>query len=321
VLIVLEESGRAALHRRLDMLTRGRAIRPEALSDFHYSANRRVKLDTEEWRERLRETAQSKPWRLIAFDPYARLKGFTDEDSQKESGPLLDFFRELRDLIPGTVFYNAHTGHEGTRQRGSSDFESYYETKITLLDKSGKQTLTTEHREAEATGPFDLSLRFDHKTRTVRIDADEDELSRKVREHLEEHPDDSANSVVDAVGGNRTRVLELVNQRRLESGSESLEPPGTSSPGQRRDGGSRVGLYEAPGTTPTDPPIEVVPNDGNHLCVEVPCQAPRLPGSLYCRAHGGTVAECSHDAFWQARDGCRRCVVCEPPAFPSEVVA
>lgn len=30
---------------------------------------------------------------------------------------------------------------------------------------------------------------------------------------------------------------------------------------------------------------------------------------------------CSHDAFWLARDGIRRCVVCEPPAFPSEVVA
>ena len=51
VLIVLEESGRKALHRRLDWLTRGRAIRPEDLTEFHFSANRRVKLDDEEWRK------------------------------------------------------------------------------------------------------------------------------------------------------------------------------------------------------------------------------------------------------------------------------
>ena len=30
---------------------------------------------------------------------------------------------------------------------------------------------------------------------------------------------------------------------------------------------------------------------------------------------------CSHDARWKARDGLLRCLVCEPPAFPSEVVA
>jgi hypothetical protein len=263
VLLVLEESGRAALHRRLDRLARGRAVAPGRLHHFHYAANRRVKLDDEEWRDRLRATCRQVDWRLIAFDPYARLKGSSDEDSQKESGPVLDFLRELRDLSSSTVIYVAHTGHEGTRQRGSSDFESYYESKLTIVEKSGKRTLTADHREAEASGPFELSFRFDGATRTLRIDADEDDLARRVREYLEEHPDASANTVVDAVEGNRQRILELVKRLR-EGGSESEEPPGTTPSGQRRDGGSTEGLYEASGTTPTDPPAEVVPILGNH---------------------------------------------------------
>ena len=264
VLLVLEESGRAALHRRLDRLTRGRAIAPTRLSEFHFSANRRVKLDDEDWRDRLRAACHNVDWRLIAFDPYARLKGSSDEDSQKESGPVLDFLRELRDLSSSTVLYVAHTGHEGKRQRGSSDFESYYESKLTLVDNSGKRTLTVDHREAEGCGPFELSFGFDAVTRTLRIDADEDELARRVREYLEEHPDAPANTVVSAMGASRPRVLELVKRLRPEGGSDSPEPPGTTPSGQRRDGGSARGLSEALGTTPSDPLSEVVPFGGNH---------------------------------------------------------
>lgn len=264
VLLILEESGRAALHRRLDMLTRGRAIRPNLLTNFHYSANRRVKLDDQEWRDRLRATCQAHPWRLIAFDPYARLKGGSDEDSQKESGPVLDFLRELRDLANATVLYVAHTGHEGTRQRGSSDFESYYETKLTLLDKGGKRTLSTDHREAEAAGPYELAFTFDSPTRTLRIDADEDELVRKVREHLKQDPEASGNAVHEAIGGNRAKVLELVKQHRHEGGTNLPEPPGTTSTRQSLSGGTDHGPYKGPGTTTTDPGQEVVPNGGYH---------------------------------------------------------
>jgi RecA-family ATPase len=44
VLLILEESGRAALHRRLDMLVRGRALEPGRLVELYYAANRRVRL-------------------------------------------------------------------------------------------------------------------------------------------------------------------------------------------------------------------------------------------------------------------------------------
>jgi AAA domain-containing protein len=97
VLLVVEESGREALHRRLDMLVRGRALEPGRLGEFYFAANRRVRLDQDEWRDRLLETARSRAWRLIAFDPFARVKGYVNENDQHEVGPLLDFLRELRD--------------------------------------------------------------------------------------------------------------------------------------------------------------------------------------------------------------------------------
>ena len=58
VLLVLEESGRAALHRRLGALTRGYAIRPADLDRLHFAANRRVRLDDEAWQARLVEAVK-----------------------------------------------------------------------------------------------------------------------------------------------------------------------------------------------------------------------------------------------------------------------
>jgi hypothetical protein len=172
-------------------------------------------------------TCEHGRWRLIAFDPYARLKGISDEDSPKGSGPVLDFLRELRGLSSSTVLYVAHTGHEGTKQRGSSDFESYCASKLTLVDESGRRTLTADHREAEAAGPFELSFRFDGQTRTLRIDADGDELarrastSRSIRARLE------TTSSLRWARVDR-RFLELVKKLRPEGGSDSPEPPGTT---------------------------------------------------------------------------------------------
>ena len=255
VLIIVEESGRAALHRRLDMLTRGRAIDPELLREFYFAANRRVRLDQPEWRERLLEAAAEKPWRLIAFDPFVRVKGHINENDQHEVGPVLDFLRELRDVCGGTVAYNHHTPHDGTRQRGSSDLEAYWETKLTLRVDGEKRTLEAEHREAEAAGPYELSFRFHAETRTLRIDADEDELHRAVREYDETHPEAPANEIHDVLkeqglGARKERILEVVRrvrERRFpvvsETGtapiSEAVPDPGTARNCPTADTGSR----------------------------------------------------------------------------------
>src|SRR5262249_46111517 len=113
VLLILEESGRGALHCRLDKLVRGRAIDPARLTDLYFAANKRVRLDDPEWRQRLLDVACSREWRLIGFDPLARVKGAVDENVQREIGPVLDFLRDLRDASRAAVAYSHHTPHDG----------------------------------------------------------------------------------------------------------------------------------------------------------------------------------------------------------------
>jgi AAA domain len=74
VVFVIEESGRAALWRRLDALCRGRGIDREELRGLHLAANARVKLDDREWQERLIELGKTVRPRLFVFDPLARMK-------------------------------------------------------------------------------------------------------------------------------------------------------------------------------------------------------------------------------------------------------
>jgi hypothetical protein len=66
-----------------------------------------------------------------------------------------------------------------------------------------------------------------------------------------------------------------------------------------------------PGDTSSRPRPDLVPTLTSTPVLDlVPAARPHL-------GRGG----CEHDSFWLARDGIRRCVICEPPAFPSEAVA
>jgi hypothetical protein len=209
VLLIVEESGRKALHRRLDALVRGRGLDPEVCRQLHYSANKRVRLDDENWRTRLLKAATSRSWSLIAFDPLARLHT-ADENSQKELTPILHFFRELRDESDSTIPYVHHTGHTaGGRQRGTSDLEAFWESKILVTDGSDGRKIEAEHREAERAGPFKLTFIFDKDRRSACLLAGESELEQKVREYVAAHPSATANEVHKSVGGNRQTVLKL----------------------------------------------------------------------------------------------------------------
>ncbi len=117
VLIVLEESGRAALHRRLDALRRGYGLGVAELTDLHFAANRRVRLDEQQWRRALIEAATSLEARAVFLDPLVRLKGASvDENAQKEMAPVLDFMRDLRDAAGSAVIFAHHVGHAEHRE-------------------------------------------------------------------------------------------------------------------------------------------------------------------------------------------------------------
>jgi hypothetical protein len=228
VIVVLEESGRAALHRRLDALARGHATTPDQLEHLHFAANKRVRLDDPGWQNEIIVAAIELKARAVFFDPLARLKSpGRDENAQKEMAPVLEYLRDLRDNTGAAAVFVHHSGHNGEHLRGSSDLESWWESKITV---KASQKLYAEHREAEATDEFGYRVTYDHTTRTVRlvrVDAEGRNLRADVAAYLERNPDASANTVASEVDGRRTEILTLV--RELKGGSR----PGRSRTARR----------------------------------------------------------------------------------------
>lgn len=229
VILVLEESGRAALHRRLGALARGNAIAPADLADLHFAANRRVRLDDLEWQQRLlRAVAEIQP-RAVFLDPLARMKApGRNENEQMEMAPLLDFMRLVRDEGDCAVVFVHHTGHDGMHLRGSSDLESYWESKITLERKedADEATFSSAHREAESSAEHGFRLAWDGETSSVRLRLMEDErqleIVAKVAAWLDENdPTASATVVYEALkeaghGYRKTDVLRAVRHVRDE---------------------------------------------------------------------------------------------------------
>lgn len=223
VVFINEESGPAALWRRLDALCRGRAIDPEELRGrLHVAANARVRLDDSGWQNDLLELGRDLKPRLFVFDPLARMKGASrDESAQNEMAFVVDFWRRLRDETSAAVALVHHTGHNGEHMRGSSDLESVWETRLSWKrdGQSPLVTVTAEHREAEAGEAMQYRINWDHDTRSMRFDLEPDELDLKVALYLHDRPEASANDVYDHVGGNRQKVLALVKQHREQGGS------------------------------------------------------------------------------------------------------
>lgn len=289
VILVLEESGRAALHRRLGALTRGYAMKPETLTDLHFAANRRVRLDDPDWQGRLLDAIAAVEPRAVFLDPLARLKtAGRRENAQEEMAVLLDFMRQMRDEGGCAVIFVHHTGHEGTHLRGSSDLESYWESKIALKREADEATLSSQHREAEEGATHRFRQAWDAETRSLRLrlleDERRDETIRKVAEELEKDPDASANDVFKAIGGNRPEVLKAVAHLRSEKVvPTALVPPGTT-PAGRPEGGTRRGGGAV------GPPDEVPPASGG---TEQPGTTPvtdevAMPGQIdiFGRTHG-----------------------------------
>jgi hypothetical protein len=244
VVFVIEESGRAALWRRLDALSRGRAIRSEQLCGLHLAANTRVKLDDVAWQARLLEAGQTIKPRLFVFDPLARMKApARDENEQRSMATVIEFMRLLRDETGAAVAFVHHLGHQGEHMRGSSDLESAWESRLAWTKKKdGEIELKSEHREAEPGPTLRYRIAWDAETRTIRLPPKSlaDELLADVSAFLAKHPGASANDVCEHVKGRRRDVLAAVRSLR-PSGSEPqgnhhsevlpLLTPGTSYQG------------------------------------------------------------------------------------------
>jgi hypothetical protein len=235
VVFANEESGRAALWRRLDALARGSAIDPDELRErLMVAANARILLDDPGWQEELVAIGQELRPRLFALDPLARMKApARDENAQGEMATLIEFIRRLRDETGAAVAFVHHTGHAGGHMRGSSDLESAWESRLTWA-RDGQApvvSIESEHREAEASTPFSYRIAWDPATRSMRFELVADripDLAERLIEYLREHGPGTTDEVRTGVGVRKSDV-----QRTLEM----LEEAGTThrGPSGRRD--------------------------------------------------------------------------------------
>ena len=241
VILILEESGRAALHRRLAQLCQGRGLATDQIGDLHFAANRRVSLvddgSVNAWPSRIREAVDRIEPVAIFFDPLARMKGTLNEDSQHEMAAALEFLRELRDLGDCTVGFVHHEGHAGRgRMRGTSDLEAFWESKLRITRTKQGLKMMAEHRED---GPeADLGYRIEFAADTVRLVVDirgEDAANERragVLAYLTEHPGASAEEVRKGVAGRNAVISSLLSE---------LQAAGTvySSPSRYKDTAGR----------------------------------------------------------------------------------
>jgi hypothetical protein len=257
VVFVNEESGQAALWRRLDALCRGRAINPEELRGrLHLAANARAKLDDPHWQNELLALGRELRPRLFCFDPLARMKApDRDESAQLGMASVIEFWRQLRAETAAAVALVHHTGHTGNHMRGSSDLESAWETRLAWKRDGQSQfvTIESEHREAEAAGTIEYRIDWDHDTRSMRFELQQDDQRAAVEEYLHEHPEASANEVYKEIGGKRVNVLAEVKRYREEGGSLGGNHPGTTPLEAPSEGGSPAPLYRGLGTTLEEP--------------------------------------------------------------------
>jgi hypothetical protein len=253
VVYVCEESGRAALWRRLDALCRGYAIDPDRLRERLYlAANTRARLDDPGWQSELIAIGRELHPGAFAFDPLARMKApARDESAQSDMAVVIEYLRQLRDETQAGVGFVHHTGHQGEHMRGSSDLETAWETRLTWKRdaRSSEVTITSEHREAEPGPPVRYRIAWDHETRSMRFPAVEPDVVAKVRAYLKEHPKASANEVFDVVGGSRPAVLAAVKELRPEVVPEAEYHPSTTPSGHPPEVVLPCVPFRAPGTT------------------------------------------------------------------------
>jgi AAA domain-containing protein/Toprim domain-containing protein len=268
VVYVCEESGRAALWRRLDALCRGHAIDPERLRERLYvAANQRARLDDDHWQAELMAIGREVRPAMFAFDPLARMKApAREENAQKEMAVVIEFLRQLRDETGAGVGFVHHTGHQGEHMRGSSDLESVWESRLTWKrdGTSPEIALASEHREVEAGPPLTYRISWDHETRSMRFPLVEGDIVAKVRAYLADHPEASANEVADAVRGTRSKVLEAVKTVRDEGGTAEPYQPRTTDPGAPERGGTASPSFREGRTTAATPTPEGGTGDPYH---------------------------------------------------------
>lgn len=81
--------------------------------------------------------------KLLVFDTWSACAPFGfDESSTRDAKGLMDLMRQTRDRLQATLMLVHHVGHNGERERGSSDFRAAVDVLFLLKNDEGLRTLS-----------------------------------------------------------------------------------------------------------------------------------------------------------------------------------
>jgi len=228
VLVYLAEDALPILRQRVEGMARHRGLNLQQV-EIHVITSPTLRLDREQHRGQLLQTAQRLRPRLLLLDPLVRLHGI-DENNAGEVAGLLAYIRTLQRQLDLSVILVHHTRKNaaggiaaGQALRGSSDLHAFGDSNLYLKRTKDRLLLSSEHRAAPASPPVYLELvATNAQTAHLEVVA---ELQDPKPTHL---PEQVLSLLADGAVLTRARLRDLlgVKNERLGQTLESLEQAG-----------------------------------------------------------------------------------------------
>lgn len=228
VLVYLAEDALPILRQRVEGMARHRGLNLQQV-EIHVITSPTLRLDREQHRGQLLQTAQRLRPRLLLLDPLVRLHGI-DENNAGEVAGLLAYIRTLQRQLDLSVILVHHTRKNaaggiaaGQALRGSSDLHAFGDSNLYLKRTKDRLLLSSEHRAAPASLPVYLELvATNAQTAHLEVVA---ELQDPKPTHL---PEQVLSLLADGAVLTRARLRDLlgVKNERLGQTLESLEQAG-----------------------------------------------------------------------------------------------
>ena len=228
VLVYLAEDALPILRQRVEGMARHRGLNLQQV-EIHVITSPTLRLDREQHRGQLLQTAQRLRPRLLLLDPLVLLHGI-DENNAGEVAGLLAYIRTLQRQLDLSVILVHHTRKNaaggiaaGQALRGSSDLHAFGDSNLYLKRTKDRLLLSSEHRAAPASPPVYLELvATNAQTAHLEVVA---ELQDPKPTHL---PEQVLSLLADGAVLTRARLRDLlgVKNERLGQTLESLEQAG-----------------------------------------------------------------------------------------------
>jgi RecA-family ATPase len=228
VLVYLAEDALPIVRQRVEGMARHRGLNLQQV-EIHVITAPTLRLDREQHRGQLLQTAQRLRPRLLLLDPLVRLHGI-DENNANEVAGLLAYIRALQRQLDLSVILVHHTRKNGAAGiaagqaiRGSSDLHAFGDSNLYLKRTKDRLLLSSEHRAAPASPPVYLEL-VATNAQTAHLEVVAEPQDPKPTNL----PEQVLSLLADGAVLTRARLRDLlgVKNERLGQALESLEQAG-----------------------------------------------------------------------------------------------